>query len=154
MAMRNTWCVGHNPPPCPGGYESWWWSAAWVGDKSGLDVVEMVELSCSALGGRTLWAPRCYAGSRLRPQVLIPTGSFVCQPLVLREAPKCTVIVGSLSWKAAAQAGGVTGVHQLGFRYEDSLCPSAETTEIAAVAPRASPGASVVPKIVLWNPTV
>lgn len=47
MAMTNTWCVGHNPPPCPGGYESWWWSTAWVGDKSGVDVVEMVELSCS-----------------------------------------------------------------------------------------------------------
>lgn len=34
-----------------------------------------------ALGGKTLWAPRCWAGSRLRPQVLIPAGSFVFQPL-------------------------------------------------------------------------
>lgn len=46
------------------------------------------------------------------------------------------------------QMGGVTRVNQLGLRGNDSLCPSAESMEIAAVGP-----INVVCKTALWIPT-
>lgn len=74
-------------------------------------------------------------------------------PQERREASKCAADVWALRWDDEAQTGGVTGAHQLGFRGNVSLCPSAESMEIAAVGSRASPTINVVRKTVLWIPT-